>query len=226
MKMPRGRWFCVLLLSVGFVGTLLFGALGSRAQQAAREAIVGVGIKVGAIAQIEFPQGTGFALDIPSRAEGIAGRGPSAPGRAPHVDTAQIPFSVTGNAWVTVSVEPGAVMGSPPVGPVGRAFPNDLVGKALPDDPSGPNKGVELPYQLWLEFPKASLASSPVGLGNPSGRNPAHHKVLRASVAKGPVFGIVHVVPGITWGEIASRNFDNPGLYFGSVQVTVTASEN
>jgi len=225
MNTLSGRRWRFLLLSALVAGVSLVGTLESHAQRTTSEARVGVGIRVGPIAQIEFPQGTGFVLDIPSREEGLADRGPFSPQRAPHVDTAQIPFTVIGNAWVTVSVEPGAVLESPPGGPVGRAFPDGPVGMARPDDPFGPNQGVELPYRLWIEFPEASSARLAAGLGNPSGRNPTEHSISRANVASGPVSGIVHVVPGVTWGEIASRSFVNPGLYRGDVQVTITATE-
>lgn len=222
MKTVRVRWSFIQLFSAAFASFLLHGSHEGQAQPIR----AGVGIRVGPIAQIDFPQGTGFLLDIPSRAEGLAGRGPFASGQAPHVDTVTIPFTVAGNAWVIVSVEPGSVQGARSGGPVGRAFIDSLVGRALPDDPSGPNQGVELPYRLWVEFPATTSARPPAGLGNPSGGNPAPHNESRANVADGPVNGIVHVVPSVTWAEIASRRFVNPGLYRGDVQVTITAIDN
>lgn len=226
MQTLHVRWSFFLLFLAAFAGVSLHGNLEGKAQQTTSQTRAAVGIRVGPVAQIDFPQGTGFLLDIPSRVEGLAGRGPVASVHAPHVDAATIPFTVTGNAWVMVSVEPAAVLASPPGSPVGRAFPDGPVGRALPDDPSGPNQGVELPYRLWIEFPSANAARSPAGLGNPSGGNPAQHSMSRANVADGPVAGIVHVVPSVTWGEIASRRFASPGLYRGEVQVTVTATEN
>ena len=209
----------------GAMVVALLAPLSQRTFAASDTASVTISIQIGPIAEIDFPQGTGFELYIPSREEGLAGRGPFPRGEEPHVDTAQIPFTVIGNAWVTVEAAPGAVLEPPPGGPVGRAFGDAPVGKAFPDDPDGPNQGVELPYRLWIEFPEGSSARSPAGLGNPSGRNPTEHSISRANVASGPVSGIVHVVPGVIWGEIASQHFDNPGRYRGEVQVTITATE-
>ena len=223
MITPLAKSSCKAVASALLLGALVGAGFEARAQQGRDTATVGVQIQIGPIAQLDFPEGTGFELYIPSREEGLAGSGPFPRGEEPHVDTAQIPFTVIGNAWVTVEAAPGAVLEPPPGGPVGRAFGDAPVGKAFPDDPD--NQGVELPYRLWIEFPEGSSAHSPAGLGNPSGRNPTEHSISSANVARGPVSGIVHVVPGVIWGEIASQHFDNPGRYRGEVQVTITATE-
>jgi hypothetical protein len=217
MKTLPGRWSCVLLLPALLVGLSLLGAVESRAQQTTSKASVGVEIRVGPIAQIEFPQGTGFELYIPSRQEGLADQGPFSPARAPHVATAQIPFTVVGNAWAVVSALPADILQVLPDGPVGKAFPGD---------PEGPNQGVELPYRLRLEFPEGTPVQPLAGLENPRGRNPTDDGTASANVASGPVFGVIHVIPDIIWGEIASGRFVNHGLYRGEVQVTIAATEN
>ena len=203
---------------------LLFALIPYRALAASDTASVVISIQVTPIAQIEFPQGADFQLYIPSREEGRGRGGPFTRGPTPHLDSAQIPFIVTGNSWVTITAEPGAIFTLPPRSPVGRAFGDVPVGIALLDDPDASAQESAIPYTLWIEFPAGLSGRSPAGLGNPSGKNPTKQSALQASVANGPISGIVHVVPNIVWGDIASGGFVNSGIYRGEVQVTVTAS--
>jgi len=200
-------------------------SLGAGKALAASDTVsITVAIQITPIVQIEFPQGSEFQLYIPSREEGRGGGGHFTRGPAPHLDTAQIPFIVTGNARVTVSAEPGEVFAWPHRSPVGQAFDDVLLGKAIIVDPANSAEENAIPYTLWIEFPAAVSGRSPAGLGNPSGKNPTKHSSLQASVANGPISGIVHVVPSITWGDVASGRFVNAGIYSGEVQVTVTAN--
>ena len=212
------------LILAWLAGATGIGSTEVMAQQAFGEANVNILIRINPIARVDFPQGTGFVLVIPSREEGRGRGGPFTRGPAPHLDSAQIPFIVTGNSWVTITAEPGAIFTLPPRSPVGRAFGDVPVGIALLDDPDASAQESAIPYTLWIEFPAGLSGRSPAGLGNPSGKNPTKQSALQASVANGPISGIVHVVPNIVWGDIASGRFVNSGIYRGEVQVTVTAS--
>lgn len=218
---PRPVKHCLIaLVTALFSGVLSPGYPGVHAQLASDEARLGVQIRFGPIAQLELPEGTAFELHIPSRAQGLEGSGPFTRGPAPHLDSAQVPFTVSGNARVTVSAAPGAVLDAPPEGPVGRASRTGPTGKALSDT------GAELPYYLCIELPESGgRGPSSAGLGNPCGTNPGHQATSRVDTAQGPISGVVHVVPGVMWGDVASRSFDNPGIYRGEVQVTITARE-
>lgn len=219
MITPLAKSSCKAVASAMLLGALVGAGFEARAQQGRDTATVGVQIQIGPIATLDFPEGTSFELHIPSRAQGLGGAGPFTRGPAPHLDSAQIPFTVSGNAWVTVAAAPGAELDAPAGGPVGRASGAGPGGKALSD------AGAELPYYLCIELEPRKRGRSLAGLGNPCGTNPTQHATSRANVARGPVSGVVHVVPGVIWGSIASRRFDNPGIYRGEVQVTITATE-
>lgn len=193
MRILPVRWSFFLLFSGAFASVSLHGSLEGQAQQATSQTRAAVGIRVGPIAQIDFPQGTGFVLVIPSREQGRGSRGPFTRGPAPHLDSAQIPFTITGNSWVTVTAEPGAFFTLPQRSPVGRALGDVPVGMALLDDPGVSGLKPAIPYTLWIEFPADRSGRSPTGLGNPSGKNPTKYSALQASVANGPISGIVHV---------------------------------
>lgn len=219
MITPLAKSSCKAFGSALLLGALLGAGFQVRAQQGKDTATVGVQIQIGPIAQLDLPKGTGFELYIPSRTQGLGGGGPFTRGPAPHLDNVQIPFTVSGNAWVTVTAAPSAMLDSPPSGPVGRASRTGPMGKALSD------AGAELPYYLCIELKSGNHGRSLAGLGNPCGTNPTQHPTSRANVAQGSVSGVVHVVPGVIWGDIASRRFDSPGIYRGEVQVTIIATE-
>lgn len=213
--------WCAFLICAAILFFPLLRSAEGQVLQTTHEARVQVELRVSTIAQIDFPEGTNFLLRIPSREEALARRGPYALGNPPYLDVAEIPFVVNGNAWLTVSAEPGSVQASRPKRGFGPAYDSGPVGLAFPDDRNGPNKGIELPYRLWIDF-------SPTGVGGRSADllGPARGaSVAHINAADGPILGVVYVVPNLTWGEIASRRFSHPGYYRGEVRIAITTFE-
>lgn len=192
---------------------VLLSALPLPAEQratASDEAVsVTVAIEVAPIAQVELPQGGGFRLYIPTRDEGTGPGGPFTPQQAPHLDIAEIPFEVTGNGIVNVDVKPETIIAEAPDGVIGEAMHTEV-------------SGWTLPYRVRLEFPLGNPPNPTAGLGNPGGRNPTQGESYSADTSSGPLSGIVHVIPDVTWGEIASGRFSESGHYTGTVEITVT----
>lgn len=189
-----------------FIGiTTLIGVVPSVAFE--RSASVTVTITIPPSARAEFPDGTSFQLRIPSRQEGLGPGGPFAYGRAPHVALAQVPFTVLANTPVTVSVLPGDLMEA---------------GSALGAATRADGGDTRLPYRVRLEFP-LGVPNNPLAGNGGNGRSGDD---VRSADPRGALLsGIVHIVPAITWGEIASRRFSASGLYVGNVEVVVSTGD-
>lgn len=216
MKTFRKTLLCIAIYHAVFVAYFAFGTVECRAQQATNEARVGVGIKIGPIAQIEPAQGNGFELYIPSREEGRGPGGSTQPDQAPHLDIAEIPFEIRSNSRVTVEALPGAVLEYLQGEPIGKAFPVEQDNAAA---------GAVLPYRLHIEFPAKTRGRAVPGLRNGRGKNPTGSHSSTYDASGGSVSGIVYVIPIIKRADLATRGFNQPGLYTGTVQITVSAGE-
>lgn len=173
-------------------------------------ATVSIAIKVSPIAQIDFPSGTDFELDIPGRPNRHGSRRGGPP---PHLDTAQVPFTITGNSPVTVRALPGVIF---------RQDHKGILGKAFSVPGGGASADAVLGYRLRLEFPLGHPRNPLAGFGKRRGKNHTGLNRLTADPSQGPLSGIVHVIPNENMGSIASGKFGHPGRYRGSVQVILS----
>lgn len=207
-------WWSVTgpLLRSGSVKLLLASVLmllPLHAPSWARETVT-VSIRVAPVAQVDFPAGTGFELHIPDKGKG---RAPMRAGPPPHIDTAQIPFTIKGNTPVVVLAVPGAILQEDQDGTIGRAWP-------VPG--GGASGDAALGYRLRLEFPLGVPKNPLAGLGNGRGKNPTRSDSMKGDPSQGSLSGIIHVIPDVHWGDVASGKFDDPGIYSGSVQLIIS----
>lgn len=215
MKLQFGRRFRVFLLPAVLAGASLSGVLEIQAQQATSKARVGVQVRVDPIVRLEFPQGNEFELYIPSREEGRGRGGPFHPHHAPHLDIAVIPFEIQSNSGIIVEALPGEIL---------EYFRGKAIGKAFPADSTNSATGAVLPYRLHLELPTKTRGRSVPGFSVLRGRNLTTSEISAADARGEVLSGTVYVIPTIKWGDISSRRFNDPGLYRGSVQITVSVS--
>jgi len=177
-----------------------FAALPALAQS--DRATVSIAIEIGPIVQLDLDSGAGFQIYIPTASE-TRGR-PFDFGAPPHVSLAEVPFTVRGNTPVTVSARPEPLQDGD--GQVGRAIAVDGSGRTVR-------------YRLVLEFPLGTPAKPLQGLGA-RGQNATGNATRSADASTGPLSGIVHIVPEVIRGEIASSRVHS-GWYSGSVRVIV-----
>lgn len=225
MMRPAGLRFSRLLFLAIFCGAFLAFVSMTMAQPKSSEYKLGVALKVDAYAHVEFPKGTSFKVRIPSLNEWLNFRTQNASEALPHLDTVHIPFIVTGNAWVAISVGPGEIEQKlpPSIGfqeTINASRTNSNAERLQHVQPQS-----ALFFKTYIEFPKRLANQTTKGISTSSGKNPTQNTSLRTNVADGPVSGVIHVIPNIIWGENARRNAVLPGIYRGNVQVTISASE-
>lgn len=220
---------------VGVIGPV-YGAVA----QASHQAQVTVSIRVDPIAEISFPQGTGFAIRVPP---------PACPPsfsfhhRAcsewwqhwwPPIAPVRIPFVVKGNALATVSALPGSYV---------RIRSGRYLGAAV-------NSGEQLGYHVIVQFPLPTKSYHWVlgwtewsdwgrwhnwagfgGLPNWShiaqlpgldgvGTPPITTNVVDRG---GTAYGIIYIVAAHHW--TVDGHSATPGTYHGSIEVTVAAGQ-
>jgi hypothetical protein len=177
----------------------------ARADQAS--AVVGVEIHVPPIAEVQFPQGADFSLEIPSREEGLGPGGPFRSSQPPQLDAARIPFLLLANHTVTITAVPVRVFGTR--GDV-------LIGAATQD-----GGDAVLPYTLQLEIEGAGTSPHLRGFGITRGLAARHQNEVTVRSGGQPLSGVVHVHPDVSWGEIASRRFAGSGVFTGEIRISV-----
>jgi hypothetical protein len=224
MRPARLRFSRLLFLAIFCGAFLAFGSM-TMAQPKSSEYRLGVALKVDAYAHVEFPKGTSFKIRIPSLNEWLNYRTQNASQALPYLETVQIPFIATGNAWVAISVEPGEIEQRLPAGNDLQERINASRSHSNAERLQHVQPQIALPFKVYIEFPKRLSNRTTKGLSTYSGENPTQNTSSRADVADGPVSGAIHVIPNIIWGENARRNAVLPGIYRGNVQVTISASE-
>ena len=174
-------------------------------------------IRVHPMAEVQFPNGQGFVLRIPSRAEGLVPGGPFIPGRAPQLDAAQIPFQIIANTPVTLTALPVEVS---------ELRKTTVIGTATSEDPDGPNAGALLPYVLRLEIVTDGMAAPGRGLGITRGMSAQATNEATVQSPGRMLHGVIHVHPDLNWGDVASGAFPYHGTFRGEVRLTVTPKED
>lgn len=161
-------------------------AQSSRAMQEADQAVVTIGITVGPIAEIVFPEGRAFELRVP---EALSVRDFQAgQQRAPHdeaemgVPMAEIPFIVRGNATAVIEAQP-----------VETAWANERefgVARAASPD----NTGSRLAFSMELVFQsRPSNAYVAKVIPKSSGRSATSGVVSLTNVAQSPKNGKLRI---------------------------------
>jgi hypothetical protein len=194
----RRRSILGLLLAGGLA---LAGAMSTAPAQPTDTDQVNINIEVLPIAEIEILGSGLLYLLVPP------------PGST--IPSAGVDFIVRGNAKATVTAEPDAFMFVPGQGYIGQAL-------LPPDDVE------ELGYRLELMFPSTFVlgadpsgtqtvgmpGSGPPGMGTP----PLSANLQTSS---GERDGSVHLIASQHW--TADGSFPLPGIYVGSVTLTLTA---
>lgn len=207
---------------------------------------VRVGISIAPVAQAVFPQGTEFTIAVPRpacRTEHVAEdrsggnsdeRIHCAPQRS-RIPPVRIPFAVKGNASAIVSVRPSAFLS---IG--GGVYLGKVVGR----------KEGNLGYQIIVRFPVPAGSADwqphfsapgswnvigswggfrhlpfPGQIAELPGLDGVGTTPLVADLTKwhGSARGVIYIVAGEKWRERGGEAA--PGLYHGSIEVTVTAAQ-
>jgi hypothetical protein len=218
---------------------VILNPAGGAVAQPSRRASTTVSIRIDPIAEISFPQGTGFAIFVPPSA-----CLPSFNSRKhgcllwsqywwPPIAPVRIPFVVKGNALATVSARPDTFV---------RISSGRYLGRAV-------HSGEQLGYHVIVQFPLPSNSYhwlldwtewSDWGLWNHwggYGSLPAWSKIaqlpglngvgtppLTSSIVDrgGTAYGVIYIVTAHGWTIDGRRA--GPGIYHGSIQVTVGAA--
>lgn len=238
------RWLALMVPMLAWPASPAFA-------QASHSAEVHVSITVAPMAQVSFPQGTGFRLVVPQPF--CARLGPFGWARGlrdvdrnrfrcalwsalwwPPIDPVRIPFIVRGNTPVTVTVTPSAFI---------RLRFGTYVGKALS------NSGQSLPYNVIVHFPAPSpdyrwlrawndqdqwrlpynwdgfgrlpTWSHVAELQGPSGIGTSP-LVADLTARGGTAYGVIYIVAEQFWTAYGTGA--DPGNYYGAVDVAVTPS--
>lgn len=173
---------------------------------------VNVRISVGQIAEIEFPEGSGFELDIPDREDGRGPRGPFGSSLAPQLDAARIPFVLRANHTVRITAIPLQVVGW-------RG--NVAIGGATQVDDGEGVDGRVLPYTLQLELQDHGSSAQVRGLGITSGQSTRFQNEITVRESGQGLRGIIHVHPDISWADVASGRYTASGVFSGEVRLGV-----
>jgi hypothetical protein len=203
MKSDAGAW---LLKRMSVLALVLFACAGHGAAQDDQQTVI-LQIHVPPIAEVQFPQGADFSLEIPSREEGLGPGGPFRSSQPPQLDAARIPFLLLANHTVTITAVPVRVFGTR--GDV-------LIGAATQD-----GGDAVLPYTLQLEIEGAGTSPHLRGFGITRGLAARHQNEVTVRSGGQPLSGIVHVHPDVSWGEIASRRFAGSGVFTGEIRISV-----
>jgi len=175
---------------------------GASAAMRDQTATVSISIRVGPIAEISTPKGTGFLLRVGGANTDVIQT------VLQHAAPSRVPFVLRGNAKASVYVDASERDMSPAGNEMGIA--------RLVSDPSR-----ILNYRINVEL---EGDNNDVLSGNyqpyESGNSDTFSKYASANVASGPSKGIVSVIPIIS----ETRRPTN-GTYSGSVSLTITATE-
>lgn len=204
MSVSAGRsWMClagaVVATAIGCAGPGVAGPPSGQAK-------VTLSIRIPATARMELPAGAEFVLYLPPDE---AAADAAAPASVAARGSTEVPFEISGNAVISVLVEPGTIVGYDADGAIGAA-----VHVERPD--------WSLPYRLQLETPRGTLRAPKDGPGHPGVPNPVLGASYSVDTAGAPVTGVVRVVPHP--GRASGAGPDQrSGLYRGTVEFTVTA---
>jgi len=225
----RLRKMMVLLLAAAAAAAVPTGAALARSSSAS----VGITIRVLPNADIDFPKGFDFILDVPGRA-GPGGR---------FIKPVAIPFKVTGSAVASVSIKPdtfiqisdgkylGAAVGLGGDGHKNRRGRGHTVGKGKghatgSDDVLGYDMIVQFPLRSWLSAFHPS-GNEPASFWSSFGKLPggegAGTPPLSADIGPKPVYGMVYVFARKNW--TADGGDVSPGDYAGTVEALFTVHE-
>jgi len=193
-------------LCLGLAALCAVAAVAPGIPAAAKESsvTVSISIKVGPIAEINFPRGTDFVLEVPKPETGA----PAAGEDLPRVEPIRIPFVVRGNATALVHAEASEIQKS-------HDGTNLGVARMISD------RSRTLTYMLEMNFPSKSKTMKKIIFSRISRDNiDTSSRYASANVADGPSNGFVSVIPNF---QNAARS--GYGTYSGSVNLTITAIE-
>jgi hypothetical protein len=169
---------------------------GGPLKAASDEGQANVTLTIVPIAMLEFTGGNLLYLQVPPPGSTLPSSG--------------VQFRVTGNATAIVTAEPDAFVDVPGEGIMGAAF--------LPGNPD------PVGYKIELRFPRTGVIGSPIQIAAlPGFEEGPTTPPLAADLALtgGEREGVVHMEASQQWTE--DEGIALPGLYAGSVTLTLTA---
>lgn len=206
----RKTWAALVILAA--LSTTAVGERQLHAQPA--PVSINIGIAVGPIADISFPEGQSFRLHVPEQE--------SADGA--HIESVRIPFTVLGNSKASIFASPDDFV---------RIAEGTYRGQARGTNGA---KGEDLGYDVVVQFPvptrhyaglpqqvSYSPSSSRFGIANLPRTHRGATPAMTADVAahRSVAHGTIHIVARQDW-TTSGRNA-TPGEYAGSIQVMIVA---
>jgi hypothetical protein len=170
-------------------------SITAKAQPTSEDAEANVLLTIEPIAALSFTGGNLLHLEIPPAGSTVPSNG--------------VEFQVVGNATAVLLAEPDAFIQVPVEDFVGAAYLN----------------GNPVGYKIELRFPRTGVVGSPIQIASlPGFENGPTVPPLGVNLALtgGERKGVIHIESSTDW--TADGGMPLPGLYVGSVTLTLTAS--